>query len=28
LEMKRTLLEMEGLHFDDTGRVETEDLFY
>jgi methylated-DNA-[protein]-cysteine S-methyltransferase len=28
LEMKRTLLEMEGIEFDDTGRIATEDFFY
>jgi methylated-DNA-[protein]-cysteine S-methyltransferase len=28
LEMKRTLLEMEGIDFDDTGRIATEDFFY
>lgn len=28
LEMKRTLLEMEGIDFDDTGRVATKDFFY
>jgi len=28
LEMKRTLLEMEGIDFDDTGRVVTMDFFY
>lgn len=28
LEMKRTLLEMEGIDFDDTGRIATEVFFY
>jgi methylated-DNA-[protein]-cysteine S-methyltransferase len=28
LEMKRTLLEMEGIEFDDTKRIVTEDFFY
>jgi methylated-DNA-[protein]-cysteine S-methyltransferase len=28
LEMKRTLLEMEGIDFDDTGRVATKNFFY
>ena len=28
LEMKRTLLEMEGVVFDDTGRIAVKDLFY
>jgi len=28
LEMKRILLEMEGIDFDDTGRAATEDFFY
>ncbi|MCK4795669.1 MAG: MGMT family protein, partial [Desulfobacteraceae bacterium] len=28
LDMKRILLEMEGIDFDDTGRAATEDFFY
>ena len=28
LEMKRTLLEMEGIEFDDTKRIATKDFFY
>jgi methylated-DNA-[protein]-cysteine S-methyltransferase len=28
VKMKRTLLEMEDIEFDDTGRIATEDFFY
>jgi methylated-DNA-[protein]-cysteine S-methyltransferase len=28
LAMKRALLEMEGIRFDDTGRIATKDFFY